>query len=73
MRPLVAVCAAALAMLEASLLADATQGPSVADAENRTPPQEWELASRSVSYGNILAEGAMIRSVTLSGDVLFAS
>ena len=73
MRPLVAVCAATLAMLEASLLADATQGPSVADAENRTPPQEWELASRSVSYGNILAEGAMILSVTLSGDVLFAS
>ena len=56
MRPLVAVCAAALAMLEASLLADATQGPSVADAGNGTPPQEWELASKSVSCGNLLAE-----------------
>jgi hypothetical protein len=73
MRPLVAVCAAALAMLEAPLLADATQGASVADAGNRTPPQELELASRSVRCGNILAEGAMILSVTLSGDVLFAS
>ena len=61
------------ALLEASWLVGPARGASNADTGNRTPPEHSELASRSLNYEDILAEGAMILSVTLSGDVLFAS
>ena len=61
------------AMLEASLLAGTARRASNSDAGNRTPPEHSERASRNGNGGDILAEGAMILSVTLSGDVLFAS
>ena len=39
----------------------------------RTPQEQCANVNGNVNHENILAEGAMILSVTLSGDVLFAN